>query len=342
MSPPRVAKRPLEGLVVGGVAVRRGTSVRVDLPVSGLPVGPEVTLPCMVVRGGKDGPRIWLSAAIHGDELNGIEIISRVLDQLSARTLNGTILAVPTVNVFGLLHEDRYLPDRRDLNRSFPGGSGGSLARRLAGTLISQVVEGCSFGIDLHTGSDDRENLPQIRCDLDDAETRRLGEAFGAPVLVHGRTRDGSLRAAAADRGVRVLVYEGGQALRFDEGAIRQGVAGVLGVLRELGMWHGEAPGRTKSLLCRRSSWERASRAGFARMTVGLGERVEAGQQLGYVGGPFGGRRRALKAKHGGVVIGIARNPVVYQGDAVVHIGRIEGEPEAAEPLVAEVEAPGR
>ena len=312
---------------MGGVKVRRGSSVRVDLPVSGLPVGPEVTLPCMVLRGSTDGPRIWLSAAIHGDELNGIEIISRLLDVLRPRRLTGTVLAVPTVNVFGLLHEDRYLPDRRDLNRSFPGGGGGSLARRLAGTLLSEVVDGCSFGIDLHTGSDDRENLPQIRCDLDDPETRELGEAFGAPVLIHGRSRDGSLRAAARDRGVRVLVYEGGQALRFDEDAIAAGVRGVLNVLRELRMWAGESEARAPSLLCRRSSWERAPRAGFARLSVDLGDRVEPGQRLGYVAGPFGGRSRALKSRHAGVVIGLARNPVVYQGDAVVHVGRIEPEP---------------
>ena len=310
-------------LTVGGVKVRRGSSVRVDLPVSGLPVGPEVTLPCMVLRGSRDGPRIWLSAAIHGDELNGVEIISRLLGVLKPRDLTGTVLAVPTVNVFGLLQGDRYLPDRRDLNRSFPGGGGGSLARRLAGTLLSEVVAGCSFGIDLHTGSDHRENLPQIRCDLDDPETRRLGEAFGAPVLVHGRSRDGSLRAAARDRGVGVLVYEGGQALRFDEGAIVQGVAGVLNVLRELGMWAGGGEERPPSLVCRKSSWERAPRAGFARLDVDLGDRVEQGQKLGHVAGPFGGRSRGLKARHAGVVIGIARNPVVYQGDAIVHVGRI-------------------
>ena len=325
----KAAGRARADLTVGGVAVRRGSAVRVDLPVSGLPVGPEVTLPCMVVHGRGEGPRIWLSAAIHGDELNGIEIISRVLDLLKPSQLSGTILAVPTVNVFGLIQQDRYLPDRRDLNRSFPGGSGGSLARKLAGTLLSEIVDGCSFGIDLHTGSDDRENLPQIRCNLDDPETRRLGEAFLAPVLIHGRTRDGSLRAAAADRGVRVLVYEGGQALRFDESAIQRGVTGVMGVLHKLGMWPGEPVERPASVICRKSSWERATRAGFLRLAVELGAQVTKGQPLGYVAGPFGGRRRTLKARHAGIVIGVARNPVTYQGDAIVHIGHVEtdGEP---------------
>ncbi len=323
VKPVGAKRRQAQVLTVGGVRIRRGSAVRVDIPVSGLPVGPEVTLPCMVLRGSNDGPRIWLSAAIHGDELNGIEIISRVLERLKPRQLTGTLLAVPTVNVFGLLHEDRYLPDRRDLNRSFPGGTGGSLARRLAGTLLSEVVNGCSFGIDLHTGSGGRDNLGQIRCDLDDPEARRLGEAFGAPVLMHARTRDGSLRAAAADRGVGVLVYEGGQALRFDEAPIRQGVAGVMRVLAELGMWAEEAARGVPSLLCRRSTWERAPRAGFARITVELGERVKQGQRLGCVAGPFGGRSSALKARNAGVVLGIARNPVVYQGDAIVHVGQV-------------------
>ena len=316
----RPARAPKAPFLFGGVAVKRGTAVQVDLPVSGLPVGPELTLPCMVVRGSVDGPRIWLSAAVHGDELNGIEIISRVLDRLKPRSLTGTVLAVPTVNVFGLLQEERYLPDRRDLNRSFPGGTGGSLARRLAGTLLGEVVNGCSFGVDLHTGADDRENLPQIRCNLDDPETRRLAEAFRAPVLLHAKTRDGSLRAAAADRGVRVLVYEGGQALRFDEGAIAQGVAGILAVLAELGMVRSDPDTRPPTQICHKSSWIRAPRAGFARLVVGLGARVRAGQRLGFVAGPFGGRSRALKAKDAGIVIGIAHNPVVYQGDAVLHV----------------------
>ena len=316
-------------ILFAGRTVSPGTCRRVDLPVPGLPVGPELTLPCMVVHGLQPGPRAWLSAAVHGDELNGIEVIRRVLDRLDPRRMAGTVLAVPTVNVFGLLQEQRYLPDRRDLNRSFPGGPRGSLARRLAALFMETIVAGCDLGIDLHTASDSRENLPQIRADLDDPATLELARAFGAPILIHSRPRDGSLRRAAVALGVPMLVYEAGQALRFDAPAIAVGARGVLAVLHHVGVWPEPAPVVDRPRLSRKTLWTRTSRAGFARLEVQLGDLVASGQRLGAVGGPFGGRARALTARHAGVVIGIARNPVVYQGDALVHIARLE-EPEGA------------
>ena len=174
---------------------------------------------------------------MHGDEIAGVEIIRRVTRSLNARTMSGTLIAVPIVNVHGFLNGDRYLPDRRDLNRSFPGSSNGSLAARIANLFMTEIVKRCDVGIDLHTGSDHRTNLPHVRGDLDDPETRKLAEAFGAPIMLHARVRDGSLRAAATESGATMLLYEGGEAWRFDGRRHRRSASqGIRHVLAELAM----------------------------------------------------------------------------------------------------------
>ncbi len=236
---PRGRRRTRESFRLGEVEVRPGHRREVSLPISRLVTGAEVTLPVHVLHGRHDGPTVWVSAAIHGDEVVGIEVIRRVLQRLSPGRMRGTLLAVPIVNVLGVMAGDRYLPDRRDLNRSFPGAARGSLAARIAHLMMTQIISRCEVGIDLHTGADRRSNLPQIRCDLEDRRTRELAEAFGAPVLFHAKLRDGSLRAAARETGARVLLYEAGEGWRFDEYAIAPGVDGVLRVLTALGMVDG-------------------------------------------------------------------------------------------------------
>ncbi len=213
-----------EPFAFGDRVVRPGERQQVELPIARMPYGSEVALPTMVVHGVRPGPLVWLSGAIHGDEINGIEIIRRLLRRIDARELSGTVLAVPIVNVFGVVQESRYLPDRRDLNRSFPGSPTGSLAARLAHIFFDGVALRCSVGIDFHTGSNGRSNLPQVRCDLDHAPTRELAQAFAPPLALHANHRDGLLRAAAAARGIRVVLFEGGEAHRFDERAIVEGV----------------------------------------------------------------------------------------------------------------------
>ncbi len=306
---------------VGNVRVRAGAAKEVELPITRLVTGADVSLPVRVVHGREDGPVVWVNAAIHGDEVVGIEVIRRVLATLSPRDFRGTLVAVPIVNVLGFMTGDRYLPDRRDLNRSFPGSSRGSLAARIAHLFMTEVVGKCEVGIDLHTGSDRRANLPQVRADLDDARTRRLAEAFGAPVMLHARIRDGSLRHAARDEGATVLVYEGGEAWRFDDYAIDAGVAGVRRVLAALGMvdpLDEEPPPATVE--CRQSGWVRARRTGILQVDVGLGEHVEQGQRLGSVSDSFGRRTRLVHADRSGIVIGLTNAPLVNSGDAIVHI----------------------
>ncbi len=310
-----------ESFAIGNVRVRAGSAKEVELPISRLVTGGDVSLPVHVVHGREDGPVVWVNAAIHGDEVVGIEVIRRVLAPLSARSFRGTLVAVPVVNVLGFMTGDRYLPDRRDLNRSFPGSARGSLAGRIAHLFMAEVVAKCEVGIDLHTAADRRTNLPQIRADLDDPRTRGLAEAFGAPVMLHARIRDGSLRQAAREKGATVLLYEGGEAWRFDDFAIDAGVAGVRRVLGALGMIDPPAEEPPEpSVECRQSGWVRARGTGILQVEVQLGQRVEEGQRLGGLSDTFGRRVRLVHADRSGVVIGLSRAPLVNSGDAIVHI----------------------
>lgn len=309
------------------VAVRPGSSRVVELPVGHLPPGTVSSMPVMVMHGKKPGPTVWLSGAIHGDEVNGIDIVRRVILELDAKALGGTVLAVPIVNVFGVTAGDRYLPDRRDLNRSFPGSPRGSLAARMAHIFFDNVVSRCDIGLDFHSGSAGRSNLSQIRCDLDQPETRRLAQAFGAPVTLHATLRDGSLRAAARRRGTPVLLYETGEAHRFDESGIRLGVAGALRVLHGLGMIANAPAGESRSTFARSSSWVRAGRGGFVHLAVELGQRIEAGQTLATVTQTLGRGRIPLRSRNAGIVIGMLRDALVHHGDAVVHVASLTDEP---------------
>lgn len=327
---PARRRRLRPSFAIGPVRVRTGTRREVSLPITRLVTGAEVSLPVHVLHGREEGPTVWLDAAIHGDEVLGIEVIRRVLAQLSPREIRGTLIAVPIVNVIGVMGGDRYLPDRRDLNRSFPGAARGSLAARIAHLMMTEIVDKCDVGIDLHTASDRRSNLPQIRCDLEDEQTRELAMAFGAPVVYHARLRDGSLRSAARERGARVLLYEAGEAWRFDEWAITAGVDGILRVLTTLGMIE-----RPESLtdpehpseVCFRSGWVRARRTGILSLHVKLGQHVREGERLGELHNFFGRPLALVKADRDGIVLGRTEAPLVNSGDALVHIGALEESP---------------
>ena len=311
-------------LLIGGNSIAAGETASFDLPVAVLPTHTPLHLPICVVNGPRPGPRIWLSAAVHGDELNGIKIISRVLEQLrETPLLRGAVVAVPIVNVFGFIGQSRYLPDRRDLNRSFPGSKKGSLAGRLAHLFMEEVVAGCSHGIDLHTAARDRSNFPQVRTTLDNPANRKLAESFGAPALVDASLRQGSLRAAASRLGIPVIVFEGGEALRFEEPVIRVGVAGILRVLGDLGMIRKPRGRRSTTLLVDKSSWVRARVGGLFRLDVEEGGWVKAGERIGSVSDPLGENDQGIRAPFDGLVLGTTRNPVVHAGDALVHVGRV-------------------
>jgi uncharacterized protein len=222
---------------LGGEAVEPGTRRLVDLPVGKLANGLAVSLPVHVLHGLHPGKVMFVSAAIHGDELNGIEIIRRVVKRLQPAAIHGTLMLVPVVNVYGFLERSRYLPDRRDLNRSFPGNAKGPLGSRLADLFMTEIVSKAHLGIDLHTAAVHRQNLPQLRCDYTQSDDlKRYAEAFGTQVVVRSVERSGSLRKAAREVGVDVLVYEGGEGLRIEEYAVAAGVAGIANVMLELDM----------------------------------------------------------------------------------------------------------
>ncbi len=330
-TPRRRATRPARPpFAIGPSTVSAGRKLETELPVARMITGSPLSIPVKVLHGARPGPTVWLNAAIHGDELNGVEIIRRVLALLDPRRLSGTLVAVPVVNVPGFMNGSRYLPDRRDLNRSFPGSHRGSLASRIAKLFTDEIVARCEVGIDLHTGSDHRTNLPQVRADLDDEATADLARAFAPPVLMHASTRDGSLRQVAADLGVSVLLYEAGEAWRFDERSIRTGVSGIVRVLDQLDMVpddirdhlrrdEARADGRGP-IESRRSRWVRARRTGLAQLQVELGDHVERGEMLGRIHDTFGHRLSRIMAPTSGTVVGLNLDPVVNQGDAVAHI----------------------
>ncbi len=307
------------------MTVPAGEGALVELPVAQLTTHTMVDLPLTVINGARDGARLWLSAALHGDELNGMEIVRRVLQRVFATKLNGLLLAAPIVNVFGFINQSRYLPDRRDLNRSFPGSRRGSLAARLAHLFMREVVSRCSHGIDLHTASPPRTNLPQIRGDFTDRETRRIAEAFRAPIMLHGLARSGTLRSAATRRGIKVLLYEAGEPLRFNPEAIEIGVAGILRVMGELRMIDGGPKRRpTACLEATRSLWVRAPQSGVIYLEAALGGKVKKGDLLARVTDPLGGAADEVRAPFSGIVIGHTNNPLVHRGDGVLHLGALK------------------
>ncbi len=262
-----------QDLLIGGTLVKPGDRVTLDLPMASLYSHAPMSLPLQVIHSKREGPRLFVSAAIHGDEINGVEIIRRLLRLPLLSKLRGTLLAVPIVNVYGFVNGSRYLPDRRDLNRSFPGSDKGSMAARLAGLFLEEIVTRSDYGIDLHTGAIHRENLPQIRANLDDPETARIASAFHVPVLLNSDLRDGSLRQIAAEHGIPILLYEAGEALRFNENAIRSGVKGIVAVMRSIGMLPTTSRARQPSepLIARASSWVRAGHSGILRINCAAG-----------------------------------------------------------------------
>ena len=314
-----------EPLIIHGITVAPGTRTTIDIPAGRLYTHAPMTIPVHVISGKKPGPRLFVSAAIHGDEINGVEIIRRLLKHSGLKRLHGTIIAVPIVNIHGFINHSRYLPDRRDLNRSFPGTEKGSLAGRLAYLFMQEIVSKSTHGIDLHTGAIHRGNLPQIRANLDDEETNRLARAFNVPVIISSNLRDGSLRESAAEHGIPMLLYEAGEALRFDEVSIRAGVKGIVNVMRQLEMIpakRSKAKRQTEPVVARSSSWVRAADSGILRAMIPLGGRVKKGTLLGVVADPFGESEVQIIAPYSGIVIGKTNLPLVNEGEAIYHIAR--------------------
>lgn len=314
--------------------IAAGTSQTVTLPVSILPDHTPVGLQVQVHHGKRPGPTMCVSAAVHGDEVIGVEIVRRLLRAPQLSALRGTLLVVPVVNSFGFLTRSRYLPDRRDLNRCFPGSPSGSLGSRLAYIFLNDIIHRCDFGIDLHSAAIHRTNLPQVRISPRDSVTHKMAIDFGAPVVLTSALRDGSLRAVAAKNGTPILLFEAGEGLRFDELAVRAGVAGILRVMRGQDMLpaKGIAKPKVAPHFCSSSQWLRAPAGGLLRTFRAEGETVSEGDVLATVSDPFGDIETDMIAPANGILIGRAILPVVNEGDAVFHLAKLS--PTAAEDTV--------
>ena len=330
-----------EAFRIGGHSVAPGRRQTVDVPVSTLSDHTPVTLSVHVVHGRRPGPVLFVSASIHGDEVIGVEIVRRLLKAAPLNRIAGTLLAVPIVNTYGFLNNARYLPDRRDLNRCFPGQPEGSMASRLAHIFMQEVVLRADVGIDLHSAAIHRINLPQMRLTPGNERLAALGRAFGAPVMLNSRLREGSLRMAAEEAGVDVLLYEGGEGLRFDELAARTGVAGILRVMQHLGMIGraGVPRARSQSVLCGASRWYRAPAGGLFRGYRAIGETVQRGTVLGAVSDPFGEVETELVSDAPGIIIGRSNMPVVNEGEALFHIAETAQAHDAAAGVTAQMAA---
>lgn len=314
-------------LKIGGEAIRLGQRKTIQLEMAKLYDFTEMKIPVHVIRGKEDGPTMFISAAIHGDEINGVEIIKRVLKNKSLKNIKGTLILVPVVNVFGFNTKSRYLPDRRDLNRSFPGSAKGSLASRMARLFMKEIVSKCTHGIDLHTGAIHRTNLPQIRASLVDKKTLDFAKAFKAPIIIDSNLRDGSLREAAKKKKVTMLLFEGGEALRFEEGVIKCGVNGCIKAMRSIGMLPPLKKVTTKikpSIVTKDSYWVRTPSSGTCRMLKKMGDYVRTNEKICVVSDLLGQLEIPIYAPEEGVMIGENKLPLVNQGDALVHIATSE------------------
>ena len=330
-----------EAFKLNGHVIEVGTRRTVDVPVSTLSDHTPVNLSVHVIHGRKPGPVMFVSAAVHGDEVIGVEIVRRLLRAKALKSMAGTLMAIPIVNTFGFHNHSRYLPDRRDLNRSFPGVSEGSMASRLAHIFMKEVVMRADVGIDLHSAAIHRLNLPQIRLTPGNKRLAELGRAFGAPVMLPSKLREGSLRMAAEAAGVDVLLDEGGEGLRFDELAARAGVSGILRVMQHLKMIGGKGVPKVRHapVLASESHWYRAPAGGVFRGYVPIGAAVVPGTVLGAISDPFGEAESEVVCDRNGIVIGRSNMPTVYEGDALFHVADTPRADHAAEGVSAHMEA---
>lgn len=309
-------------ITVAGVQVEPGERRDLAPAASQSFTGDLTSLPVTVLNGVDDGMRVFVTAAIHGDELNGIAVCRRLLEHLDPSAMHGSVIVVPVVNVPGVQIGSRYLPDRRDLNRSFPGSHSGSMAARIARLLIDEIVTGSDLGIDLHTAANHRTNVPQVRITPGNTHLRELAAVFGAPFVLDARLRHGSLRAAAADCGVDVLTFEGGGPSRFDDHAIDVAFDGVLRVLARLGVID-DAPALSDAppTMLPGSRWMRAESGGILELGIGLGDHVRPGTLLWSTTSPVGVEVNRVEADEEGYVIGITTLPLVQPGHAVLNLG---------------------
>lgn len=309
---------------VGGHRVAKGTKENILLKISEHYTHQGVYIPVTVIRGKKPGPRLFLTAAVHGDEVNGVQIIRELLDQVEPQDMRGTLVAVPVVNRFGFVSHSRYMPDRRDLNRGFPGDPNGSTTARVARIVYDEIVRPCDYGIDLHTAGYQRANLPQIRGDMEDDEVRRIAKAFGAEVILDNKGLKGTLRRVATENGVPTIIYEAGETFRFQRDMITKGVTGILNVMRELGMIKEPLDRPEFQVIVKSSEWVRADHGGILETLIEPGSLVYKEDIIARISNPFGRTVAEVTAPFNGLVVGTTTLPMVNPGAPICHVVKLK------------------
>lgn len=309
--------------IIADRPVKPGESVDLHLEFSESYLGRPVSIPVSVFRAPKNGPRVFLTGAIHGDELTGIGIIRELLFNQPPELRRGTLVCAPVVNIYGLEHHSRYLPDRRDLNRSFPGSPAGSLTSRLAHRVYAEIISQCDYGIDFHSAAVRRTNYPNVRADMTKPEVRRLARAFGCELIVNSKGPDDSLRRTAVRNGIPTIILEAGEVWRIEQGVVDIGVRGCLNVLRELNMINGEPEPPPYHLTIDKTVWVRAQRGGFLTFYARPGDLVQEDEALAANYSIFGREKNVLASPSFGVVLGMSTMPAVQPGEPVYHIATL-------------------
>jgi len=308
-------------IIINGKEVLLGQYKSFNISIARLPSRTEIEIPVMVHRSKKEGPVVLLSAGMHGNEVNGIEIIRRIIkEKIYNHINNGTIILIPIINIFGFLHFRRSTPDGKDLNRSFPGSQSGSLASMIAWSLTNKILPLIDMGIDFHTGGDMRTNYPQIRADMSFKDNEELASAFGAPFVMNMPVLDSTFRKTAQKQGKSILVYEGGESMRFDDFVIEQAIMGTKRYLNYLGMSKFEVSSPHYHNI-HKTSWVRAKSSGMFRSMVHYGEKVQKNQVIGIITDPYGEHEQKQKSPNAGFIIGLNNISIVNKGDALFHIG---------------------
>jgi predicted deacylase len=306
---------------IAGQEIKPGEFKEIDINIARLPSHTVIDTPIYVSRALEDGPVLALMAGMHGDEINGMEIVRRILDGGLHQVKRGTVVCMPITNVYGFLNFSRDVPDGKDVNRSFPGSKSGSLASRVAYNLTHQIIPFIDYGIDFHTGGAMRTNYPQVRAMLNDEINLELAHAFHAPFTIDSPFRPSSLRKEASKKGKKIIVYEGGESLRFDTQSIEEGMAGTLRLMRHLKMIDWAPEPNEENRIIWSSSWIRAKYAGLFQTNVQCGQLVHKGEWVGTITDPFGEFKEHVKSKETAYVIGLNNIPVVNAGDALMHLG---------------------
>ncbi len=312
----------MKEMVINGVRIRPGQTVNIEIAIARLPTHTLIDLPIFIKRAKEDGPVVLISGGVHGDEINGIVAVKRMLEEDEITPSKGTVILIPLVNVYGFLSNSRTFPDGRDLNRSFPGSKKGSLSSQIAFILTNEIIPLIDYGIDMHTGGRMLSNYPQIRVDYKDKKGLDLAKAFGTHFILNSPHIDKSFRKEAYKNKKSILVYEGGESMRLDDYPVEEAIAGTKRLLQHLGMIE-NAPEMKDTIMISESSWLRAKISGIFMSSVKLGDHVKKGQVLAKISDPYGQVKVPVKCTSNGFVVGLNNNPVVNAGDALVHVGKV-------------------